>query len=69
MSEWLLLVFVTALITMTATVLLANLLGPIRRKIKQRQIDIQKKREQRELYLKLLKMRDSRKRKRRGPKK
>ena len=69
MSEWIGLVLVTALITAVSTTLLAKLLGPIKRKIEQRQIETQKQKDQRELYLKLLKMKNSRKRKRRDLKK
>jgi len=68
MSEWFTLVFVTAVVAMTATILLSKGLGRIKNSIKVRQEEAQRKREQRELYLKLLKLKNSRRRRRRGPK-
>jgi len=65
MSEWFTLVFVTAAISIAAVVLLSKLSRALRRKIKNRQKETQRKREQRELYLSLLKLKNSRRRLRR----
>ena len=68
MIEWAGITLITAVVTIVATSLLSKLLKPVRDKISCHIAEKQREREKRELYIKLLKMQSSRKRKKEGPK-